>query len=180
MFDTQKGLLAAIHLVFPDSSHRYCLRHLYAIFQSARFKGGDLEKLVDAAAYAFNKRSFDIAMEELRKEDKDAWEWMCKIPHKHWACHTLDTDYKTDIVVNNINEVFNSYIMSDKPIVTMIYSIRTKLMSKYASWREGVEHVQWEISPTYAERLDRREKKNSRWCTAICANKGLWQVKNTQ
>uniref|UniRef100_A0A8I6YRB1 MULE transposase domain-containing protein n=1 Tax=Hordeum vulgare subsp. vulgare TaxID=112509 RepID=A0A8I6YRB1_HORVV len=180
MSDRQKGLLAAVHLVFPHSSHRYCLRHIYANFQSAGYKGGDLKKLVDAAAYAFDKCDFDVAMEELRKEDKDAWEWMCNIPPKHWARHALDTHCKTDLVVNNISEVFNSYILKvrDKPIVTMIDSIRTKLMPRYASRREGVEHVQWEITPTYAERLE-WEKRNARWCTAVCAKKGLWQVTNT-
>ncbi|EMS52242.1 Ubiquitin carboxyl-terminal hydrolase 12 [Triticum urartu] len=162
----QKGLLAAVHLVFPQSSHRYCLRHIYANFQSAGYKGGDLKKLVDAAAYAFDKCDFDVAMEELKKQDKDAWEWMCNILPKHWARHALDTHCKTDLVVNNIGEVFNNYILKvrDKAIVTMIDSIRTKLMPRYASRRGGVEHVHWEITPTYVERLE-WEKRNARWCT---------------
>ena len=50
-------------------------------------------------------------------------------------------------------------------------------MPRFASRREGVEHVQWEITPTYAEILE-WEKRNARWCTAACANKGLWQVTN--
>jgi transposase-like protein len=80
MSDRQKGLLAAVHLVFPDSRHRYCLRHIYANFKSAGHKAEDLKKLVDRAAYAFDKYDFDVAMEELKNKDQQAWEWMCKIP----------------------------------------------------------------------------------------------------
>jgi transposase-like protein len=144
MPDRQKGFLAAVHLVFPDSCHRYCLRHIYANFMSAGHKGGDLKKLIDHAAYAFDKYDFDVAMEEMKKEDKEAWEWMCKIPPIHWAQHAFDINCKTDLVVNNISEVFNSYILKvrDKSIVIMIEAIRTKLMPRFAMKREGVEHVQ--------------------------------------
>jgi hypothetical protein len=74
--------------------------------------------------------------------------------------------------------VFNSYILKvrDKPIVTMIDLIRSKLMARFAAKREGVEHVQWEITPTFVERLE-WEKRNARWCTNIvCSKKNPWQV----
>jgi hypothetical protein len=69
---------------------------------------------------------------------------MCKIPPIHWAQHAFDTNCKTDLVVNNISEVFNSYTLKvrDKSIVIMIEAIRTKLMPRFAMKREGVEHVQ--------------------------------------
>jgi hypothetical protein len=50
-------------------------------------------------------------MEEMEKKDKEAWEWMCKIPPKYWARHALDTQCKTNLIVNNLSEVFNSYIL---------------------------------------------------------------------
>jgi hypothetical protein len=52
-------------------------------------------------------------------------------------------------------------------------------MVRYATKREGVETVQWEITPTVVERLE-WEKKNSRWWQAARANKGLWQVTNME
>jgi hypothetical protein len=181
MSDRQKGLLAAVNLVFPESRHRYCLRHIFANFQSAGHKGEGLKKLIDAVAYAFDKADFDVAMEELKRTDEKAWEWLCKIPSKHWARHALDTHCKTDLVVNNISEVFNSFILKvrDKPIRTMIDSIRTKLMVRYTTKREGVETAQWEITPTFVERLE-WEKRNSRWWQAARAKKGLWQVTNME
>ncbi|EMS45351.1 MATE efflux family protein 3, chloroplastic [Triticum urartu] len=50
--DRQKGLLKAINEVFPDSPQRYCLRHIYANFQSAGFRGAELKKLVDIVCSA--------------------------------------------------------------------------------------------------------------------------------
>uniref|UniRef100_A0ACD5UIJ1 Uncharacterized protein n=1 Tax=Avena sativa TaxID=4498 RepID=A0ACD5UIJ1_AVESA len=91
-------------------------------------------------------------------------------------CHVTTVQ---PIPQKNISEVFNSYILKfrDKPIRTMIDSIRTKIMVRYATKREGVETVQWEITPTFAERLE-WEKKNSRWWQDARAKKGLWQVTN--
>jgi hypothetical protein len=97
---------------------------------------------------------------------------MCSGPWKKSVCS------KTDLVFNNLSELFNSYILKvrDKPIVTMIDSIRSKLMPRFAAKREGAEHVQWEITPTYVERLE-WEKINARWCTNIvCSKKNLWHV----
>jgi hypothetical protein len=40
---------------------------------------------MDSAVYAYTKHNFEIAMEELKKEREGAWEWLTKIPTKHWA-----------------------------------------------------------------------------------------------
>ena len=73
------------------------------------------------------------------------WKWLSKIPTKHWARHAMDTTCKTDLIVNNISEVFNNYILEqrDKPIGTMIEQIRLKLMARYANHRNGVANAQW-------------------------------------
>ncbi|KAE8768101.1 MATE efflux family protein 3, chloroplastic [Hordeum vulgare] len=55
----QKGLLNAIDQIFPNYPQRFCLRHIYANFQSVGFKGDDLKKYMDAAAYSYTKNGFD-------------------------------------------------------------------------------------------------------------------------
>nr|XP_020189913.1 uncharacterized protein LOC109775596 [Aegilops tauschii subsp. strangulata] len=67
--DRQKGLLKAINEVFPDSPQRYCLRHIYANFQSAGFRGAELKKLVDQASYSFTKHGHELAMAELKADE---------------------------------------------------------------------------------------------------------------
>jgi hypothetical protein len=79
MSDRQKGLLKAVSTVFPNSSQRFCLRHIYANFQTAGFKGEDLKKCMDNAAYAYTKDGFDKAMEEMKKQCELAWTWLTKI-----------------------------------------------------------------------------------------------------
>lgn len=89
----------------------------------------------------------------------------------------MDTTCKTDLIVNNISEVFNNYILEqrDKPIHTMIEQIRVKLMARYANNRNGAANGQWEIAPHYVEKLE-IEKRAARWCQSVPSTNVLWQV----
>jgi hypothetical protein len=175
--DRQKGLLIAVNQIFPECEHRFCLRHIYDNFQLAGFRGSDLKKIVDAAAYAFTNSNHMIAMNKLKEESIDAWKWLSRIPTKHWARHAMDTTCKTDLVVNNISEVFNSFILDqrDKPIVTMMDQILTKLMSKFQVRRDGVAIANWEIAPHYVEILE-TEKMWARYPTVVNGGNGIWRV----
>lgn len=172
-----QGLLNAVKKIFPNCDQKYCLRHIHANFQTAGFRGGDLKKYMYAASYAYTKHNHDIAMENMKAESKDAWAWLSKIPVSAWARHVMDTNCKTDLVVNNLSEVFNRFILDvrNKPIVTMIDGFRTKLMIRFQNKKEGVQSSRWEITPTYSERLE-NEKNFFKFCVPVCAGPGLWQV----
>jgi transposase-like protein len=103
MSDRQKGLLKAVSTVFPNSPQRYCLRHIYANFQTAGFRGEDLKKCMDNAAYSYTKDGFDEAMEEMKKQSEEAWKWLRKIPVEACARFAMDTNCQTDLVVNNLS-----------------------------------------------------------------------------
>jgi hypothetical protein len=165
--------------VFPNCPQRFCLRHIYANFQTAGFRGEDLKKCMDAAAYAYHKDHFDIAMENLKKESEEAWTWLSKIPVHTWSRHAFDTNCKTDLVVNNLSEVFNRYILDvrKKPIRTMIEGIKNKMMTRNHEKRVGAATTGWEITPHFTEMLE-LSKKYSRFCTPRIADIGLWQVTN--
>ncbi|KAM0829400.1 hypothetical protein ACQ4PT_066876 [Festuca glaucescens] len=175
--DRQKGLLKAISQVFPNSPQRYCLRHIYANFQSAGFRGPELKKYMDAASYSYTKNGFDLAMEALKADCEEAYNWLVQIPAEAWARYLFDSNCKTDLVVNNISEVFNRMILNvrNKPIRTMLEGIRNKLMVKYSGTRDKAERARWEITPFYAEKLE-EAKRWSRECSAKLAEEGLWQV----
>ena len=72
-------------------------------------------------------------MENLKKESFEAWQWLSQIPDHTWARYKIDTICKTDLVVNNLSEVFNRMILDvrNKSIRTMLEGIRTKLMIKF-------------------------------------------------
>jgi zinc finger SWIM domain-containing protein 3 len=68
MSDRQKGFLKEVSTVFPNCPQRFCLRRIYANFQTVGFRGEDLKKCMDNAAYAYTKDGFDKAMEEMKKQ----------------------------------------------------------------------------------------------------------------
>ena len=132
---------------------------------------------MDAASYSYTKNGFDLAMEALKADCEEAYKWLVQIPPETWARHLFDTNCKTDLVVNNISEVFNRMILDvrNKPIWTMLEGIRNKLMVKYSGTRVKLESSRWEITPFYTEKLE-EAKKWSRVCSAKNAEVGLWQV----
>ena len=110
-FACEQGLLNALNAIFPNCPQRYCLRHIYANFQSARFRGEELKKYMDGAAYSYTRHGFNVNMENLRQESQEAWEWLCKIEVKTWARWAMDTNCKTYLAVNNLSEVYNRMIL---------------------------------------------------------------------
>ena len=173
------GLLNAINEIFRNCHQRFCLRHIHANFQKAGFRGEELKKYMYAAAYSYPKPGFDVNMENLRLECKEAWDWLSNIEVKTWARWAMDTNCKTDLVLNNLSEVFNKMILDvrGKPIKTMCEGIRTKLMVKYNGKRVGGQNARWEITPTYSEKLEEC-KRWARNCKAQMAGPNLYQIES--
>jgi hypothetical protein len=113
-----------------------------------------------AASYAYTKSGFDKAMQALKKDCEEAYTWLMEIPVEAWARYAFDTNCKTDLVVNNLSEVFNKMILDvrNKPIRTMLDGIKDKLMVKYSAIREKEETTRWEITPFYSEKLEEAKK----------------------
>ncbi|KAE8798900.1 WD repeat-containing protein 43 [Hordeum vulgare] len=96
-----------------------------------------------------SEHKFNIGMNDLRVECKEAWKWPCAIPKKTWARHAFDTNCKTDLAVNNLCEVFNKYALDvrKKPIRTMCDGIKDKQMVRWHRNRESGKKARWEITP---------------------------------
>ena len=71
-----QGLLKAINEVFPDSPQRFCLRRIYANFQSAGYRSKELKKCVDKASYSYTRHGHELGMAELKAQSEDAWKWL--------------------------------------------------------------------------------------------------------
>jgi hypothetical protein len=95
-------------------------------------------------------------MEEMKKQSEMAWAWLSNIPMHTWARCAMDTNCQTDLVVNNLSEVLNKYILDvrNKPIFTMLVGIYDKCMVRWDIKRSEVESSSWEITPHYAEQLE--------------------------
>src|SRR4051812_37892198 len=93
--------------------------------------------------------------------------------------HAFDTNCKTYLVVNNLSEVFNRYILDvrKKPIRTMLTGIKNKLMVRNHGKRVGGQSARWEITPHFTEQLE-LAKTYSRPCTPRISGTDLWEVTN--
>ena len=163
--------------MFPDSPQRFCLRHIYANFQSAGYRSKELKKCVDKASYSYTRHGHELGMAELKAQCEDAWKWLKNIEVSAWARYAMDHTCKTDLVVNNLSEVFNKMILDvrSKPIRTMFEGIRTKQMIKRQQTREKLQTCRWTITPNYSEILE-ENKKYAKYCQADRAGETIWQV----
>lgn len=103
------------------------------------------------------------------------------IPRDHISRHAFSPRSKTDLVVNNLSEVFNKYILDyrDKPIRTMMELVRTRIMTRMSLKRSGLDHLGWEITPVMAEKLE-KAKSRSKYSSAHLSDVGIYQVNSVE
>ncbi|KAK4385520.1 hypothetical protein Sango_2676000 [Sesamum angolense] len=143
----RQGSNRSIEELVPDSEHRFCTRHMYQNFKQ-KFKFVELKEYFWKAASTANKQDFERYMKKIQEIDpkvsedvETASEWLEKVNPEHWVRAFFLVHSKSDILVNNLCESFNSYILEarDKPIISMFEWIRTKLMMRLQQKREGME-----------------------------------------
>ncbi|CAB4288031.1 unnamed protein product [Prunus armeniaca] len=143
--DKQKGLVEAFEEVVPNCDHRFCARHLSTNF-SLVFKGKLLKDAMWRAAFATTVPKFMRAMELLRTLDGEAYTRLTapERPPRHWSRSHFNTSLKCPILLNNLCESFNSWIMStrSKPIISMMEEIKVKLMRRIQMRRDLT--MRWE------------------------------------
>ncbi|KAL4583826.1 hypothetical protein LXL04_008410 [Taraxacum kok-saghyz] len=169
--DRQKGILPAIAKVFPAAEHRYCLRHVYENMKLS-CKDKVLEDLVWKCGKATSIPGFDKAMEDLKKVNEQAHAWLCKIPPKHWARAHFTGRALSDVVTNNLCEVFNSKIgkARDKPIITCLEYIREYLMRRICSVQKEIEKLQGPLTPTATTLLENAKKEAAEYRVIFAGN----------
>ncbi|GKE24437.1 hypothetical protein Tco_1435949, partial [Tanacetum coccineum] len=84
------------------------------------------------AASATNVRDFEKCMLELKTMNPKAHEWLNKIPVEHWAIFHRSSRAISDLLLNNICEVFNGKIVEgrDKPVITLLEYIKEYCMKR--------------------------------------------------
>ncbi|KAK9285521.1 hypothetical protein L1049_024715 [Liquidambar formosana] len=155
MSDGQKGIRDAIAEIFPESSHRRCCRHLYNNFR-AKYPGIILRGHFWAAASAYSQVGFKKAMEDMKKVNSDAHDWLVKIPLSQWSRFAFDERVKNDNLTNNMAESFNGWLgdLRGRPVLTMLESIRSKLMGRIC--RRYEKGCSWNtlITPNICKKLN--------------------------
>ncbi|KAG8364567.1 hypothetical protein BUALT_Bualt18G0010800 [Buddleja alternifolia] len=140
-----------------------------------KYKSSLLKDLFWRATSSANKHDFEMCMKRIELADpkidenvKTAAEWLREDPFQHWC--------KSDILVNNLCESFNNYILAsrDKPIITIIEWIRTRLMSRIQMKKEGMLKYACVVCPNILKKINKQSEVarncTTRFCGAI-ANK---------
>ncbi|KAH7857175.1 hypothetical protein Vadar_009876 [Vaccinium darrowii] len=150
MSDKQKGLIDAVSELFPNASHRFCVRHLYNNFKG-NFKGLVLKDILWKASRATSIPAFRNAKEEMKKADLNAYKRLCERPPINWSRSHFSTFPKCDILLNNLSESFNSAILiaRDQSIISMLERIRHILTEMVVKRRRQWRNAWVTFAPKY-------------------------------
>ncbi|KAG5546978.1 hypothetical protein RHGRI_012869 [Rhododendron griersonianum] len=175
--DRQKGLIETFNELLPGCDHRYCLRHIYSNFK-VKFPGAFLKDLFWKAASTCSVSGFNYWMKKIEEADpklnerrQTAAEWLRAVTPSLWARSHFSTRSKCDVVVNNISESFNSYILEARqlPIISMFEWIRKRVMQRIQVKKAGMEKYTGHLCPNIQEKIEKL-KVESRVCVAAwCA-----------
>ncbi|XP_073119875.1 uncharacterized protein [Henckelia pumila] len=149
MSDKQKGLIPALESLFPNAEHRFCVRHLHTNMKNDGFKSVAVKNALWAAAKSTRVDEFCRRMQELKEIDRNAYEWLAKKPKNHWSKAYFSNVPKCDILLNNMCECFNSFILDarEKSIIEMFEAIKNLLMLRFQLNREKAEKWNTRICP---------------------------------
>ncbi|XP_061349601.1 uncharacterized protein LOC133294860 [Gastrolobium bilobum] len=176
--DMQKGLVQTFEDLLPYTEHRFCLKHLNENFKK-HWKGKHYQDMLWQAAHATTVCQFEKVMKKLEKtEDGKAYQYLKRLKPSSWTKSHFSFKAKTDVLVNNISECFNAYILQERelPIISLIEGIQTKLMKRLYMKKTGMEAYADKITPNIKKRLE-RIKANSRDCVPTPAGSKKFEVK---
>ncbi|PRQ57820.1 putative transposase, mutator type, MULE transposase domain-containing protein [Rosa chinensis] len=165
--DKQKGLLPAFEVVLPSAEHRFCVRHLWTNFNK-KFPGKALKDQLWAIAKSTTLAYFTKEMVLMNQMEPGAYNYLTKPerPAKHWSRSHFNTVLKCDILLNNLSESFNAFILPArvKPVISMFEEIRIKLMKRIHIRRDKMMKVQDPICPKPREILEKNKVKAATDC----------------
>ncbi|CAI9259871.1 unnamed protein product [Lactuca saligna] len=130
---------------------------------------GEVHAVTFQCAIATTVPEFEHYMNELNKFDKDAFEWLKKIPPHHWARSHFSGRAGSDILLNNLCEVFNSKLIHgrNKPIISCLEYIRQYLMKRICNVKKVMSKAPGPLTPTASKLLERNREASvqyrARW-----------------
>ncbi|XP_019447190.1 PREDICTED: uncharacterized protein LOC109350404 [Lupinus angustifolius] len=126
----QKGIMDAVRMKFPNSSHAFCMRHLSESI-GKEFKNSRLIHLLWKAAYASTTMVFKEKMAEIHEVSSEASKWLQQFHPSQWALVYFEgTRYGH--LSSNIVE-FSKWILEARelPIIQVIERIHSKLKVEF-------------------------------------------------
>jgi len=93
--------------------------------------------------------------------DKKALEYIEGVDPKMWLMHTFRTTSCSDILLNNIAESFNAWVLEarGRPILTCFETIRWQIMNRFSQKNVGTATTPIVICPKIVKKLERNKLK---------------------
>ncbi|KAH0754991.1 hypothetical protein KY290_025261 [Solanum tuberosum] len=133
--DRAKGILTSLSELWqfqePRAFHRFCLRHLKSDFQS-QFPNRDLSNLMWRAATAHQVRKFEALMWEIQEENREAYEYLMRIPLNKWTV-SHDDGKRWGVLTTNLLESFNGLLKKARglPVTAMVRLSLEQTVERY-------------------------------------------------
>lgn len=116
-------------------------------------------------------------MQKIKDVDNGAWEWLMNRPAIQWSKSHFQKISVCDKNTNNLNEAFNKYILParEKPIVTLMETIRTMLMKRMVLKRQWIRSQDGKVCPKIRKKLESLREKS--WmCTPYFSGNMMFEV----
>ncbi|KAI3702619.1 hypothetical protein L6452_28367 [Arctium lappa] len=154
--DRQKGILPAIAKLFPCAEHRFCLRHIHENMKQ-QWNGKAYKDHLWKCETATTVPQFQSAIEELKNFNQDCYAWLNQIPPQHWSRSHFTGRCHSDVLLNNMCEVFNKQIVEarDKPIISALEYIRHYLMKRIVHVLKVIEKCEGQLTPTATKTMEK-------------------------
>lgn len=139
-----QGLIPTFNAIILTTDHRFCVKHLYIKFKDAGHRRVAMKDKLWRATTSYTEAEFNKKMDELEVLSPTVHDYLRKVDPRVWSRSWFHTHSKSNMIINNLCESFNSYILvaRDKPIIAMIEMIRKNLMKRYQLNREGIiKHI---------------------------------------
>ena len=158
-----KGLEGAVADVWPRAARRNCVQHIYANFKKDH-KEQELRDSLWYIARCTNEEMYKRAMTRLEQIHPAAHRWIkdnAGSP-EHWCKAFFSQNLKSDMLCNNLSELFNAFILEarDKPLITMLESIRSSVMEIIVKRRVAMSKVKGTLCPKIKKILDSNVHKS--------------------
>lgn len=177
--DKQKGLVQAFEELLPEAEHRHCVRHLHQNFSKDGFGGEVLKQSFWGVCKATTEFDFRAKIEGLHELNPKAADWITTRSPKHFCRAFFDPGTKSDMLLNNLCESFNSAILNarDKHIVTMFECLRVYLMQRMQQNRDKMKNYCLKICPKIVKILEENGDKIGGYI-ALKSTDQWWQVED--
>nr|GEU63468.1 hypothetical protein [Tanacetum cinerariifolium] len=155
-----EGIIPAIKTVYPSAEHRYFLRHIHKNMKHG-WCGQAYKDLLWRVASATNVRDFEICILELKTMNAKAHEWLNKIPADDWARSYFLGRAKSNLLLNNICEVFNVKIVrgKDKPVITLLEYIIEYYIKRIMNVQGVIDKCTGLLTPTATRIMESIKKE---------------------